>query len=102
MIAERQQGTPISITRSNGLVTFNSAGAAGSASFVGLATFATLTATGVATFTGAVTFEGAATFSDLTASKKVTGANVIATGVLHSNSHADRGGRGDAQWWGVG
>ena len=80
------QGTPISITRSNGLVTFNSAGAAGSASFVGLATFNTITATGAATFSGAVTFSGAATFVNLTASGTVTGANVTATGVLHSNS----------------
>ena len=74
------QGTPISITRSNGLVTFNSAGAAGSAAFVGLATFNTITAT------GAATFSGAATFVNLTASGTVTGANVTATGVLHSNS----------------
>lgn len=73
--------TPISVARATGLVTFNNA-----ATHVGLATFATLTATGTATFNGAATFSGAATFVNLTASGTVTGANVTATGALHSNS----------------
>lgn len=73
--------TPIAVNRASGAVTFGNA-----TNFTGLATFATLTATGTATFNGAATFSGAATFVNLTASGTVTGANVTATGALHSNS----------------